>query len=570
MSRSVLVATSCSFALLASLAGAQTKTAELVGSQSMESFGYAVAVLGDVDGDGLPDWAGGAPFHNIVTTIPGRVYVCKGSTAAPIHVLNGALPGDDFGYALADAGDVDGDGVHDLLVGAPDFPQTSGHDFGTPGYVELFSGASGALLLHVAGDNANDMFGTSVAGLGDVDGDSIGDFAVGAVGYDGAAASGGLVRLISGASGATIWSAAEAQAGAGLGSRLARIGDLDGDGIADLVVGAPNFDGPPVDAGAAFVLSGASGAKIRTWLGEGSKTRFGGAVAAVGDLDLDGFEDVAVGAVEAPYGTSRGKLYVFSGATGALLFDKRGPKDKSYLGFSVAGAGDLDGDGRNDLAVGGVVYSTNGQSYDGLISVLSGASGNEIGRVLGGSAEYLGWSVAGAGDVDGDGRLDLLGSGIGGNQGQRGFVRVYATDHPMPPSTYCVAKTNSLGCSPSISSSGSPSVSGPDDFTVHVDQAINQKSGLFVWSTTPWSSWFQNGTLCVGPPQKRTVPMTTGGSGGGPDCSGTLSYLFTNAYLQSQGISAGSMFFVQGWYRDPALPFNSIGLSDALLVVLAP
>ncbi|HVS10818.1 MAG TPA: integrin alpha, partial [Planctomycetota bacterium] len=258
MSRSLLAAGPCILALLAGLAGAQTKTAELVGSLTMESLGSAVVLLGDVDGDGLPDWAAGAPFHNNVTTIPGRVYVCKGSTAAAIRVLNGAIGGDDFGYALADAGDVDGDGVRDLLVGAPDFPQSSGHDSGTPGSVYLFSGASGAQLLHVTGDNPNDMFGTAVAGLDDVDGDSIEDFAVGAVGYDGAAANGGLVRLISGASGATIWSAAEAQVDAGFGARLARIGDLDGDGFADLIVGAPRFDGPTVDAGAAFVLSGAS------------------------------------------------------------------------------------------------------------------------------------------------------------------------------------------------------------------------------------------------------------------------------------------------------------------------
>jgi hypothetical protein len=555
-------------ALSCAASSAQVQVAQFSGSNWTESVGRSVVGLGDVDGDGLPDFATGAPWHSNNTTDPGHVYVCKGSTAALVRTLTGQSGGDDFGSALANAGDIDGDGVDDVLVGAPDFVSTGGHDSGTtPGFVELYSGATGALLLHVVGDAAGDMFGTSLSAVNDLDGDGVEDFAVGAPGYDGPASNGGMVRMLSGASGSTLWTRASGQTSSGYGVCVATVGDVNGDGDLDIAVGAPSYD----DAGGVFVFSGADGALLRSWIGPQAKIRFGGALAGIGDVDGDLVPDLAVGAVEAPYGTSKGTLYVYSMASGALLYERAGESNSSYFGSSVAPIGDLDGDGASELAVGAMVYKAGIQGgYDGAVSVLSGASGAVIGRILGDAWEYFGVSVAGLGDVQGDGRIDFVAGGIDSNLNQRGFARVVATDWPMPPSVYCTAKQNSQGCEPAISSTGTPTLSGADDFTVHASNVVNQKIGLFLWGTSPSLTWFMGGTLCVGAPQTRTSLVTTGGSVGGPDCTGTMDYTFTHAYMQSHGLVAGTMFYVQGWYRDPYLAFNQIGLTDALLTVVAP
>jgi hypothetical protein len=549
---------------------AQSKIEQFNGTTNMQFVGYSTVCLGDIDGDGLPDWATGAPSPTTWTTIPGRVYVCRGYDATPIRTLNGSVDGDDFGTSLADVGDIDNDGVHELLVGAPDLLSTGGHDSagGTPGYIEVFSGATGALLVHVDGDTDGDMFGAAVAGMGDLDGDAVNDFVVGAPGFG--TLNRGLVRAISGATGATIWSVVGALPPAAIGSCLSAIGDVDADGFIDVLVGAPNWDGPHVDSGAAWVFSGANGATLRTWFGPHASAFLGVSVAGVGDLDGDAVPDAAVGAMNAPQGLYKGAVYAFSGQSGATLFSAIGPKDGTLFGCSVAAIGDVDGDGTTELAVGGYAYAFLSANSDGMLSVLSGGDGHEIGRVLGSSyGERLGWSLAGVGDVDGNGKLDFV-TGASAANGAFGLARVYTTDTPMPPSKYCKPKMNSQGCVPTFASSGSLSLSGPDDFNVSAANVINKKWGLFIWSSTAQGVPFQNGTLCVGAPQKRSGSVFSGGSSTGADCSGVMNYHFDHATMLAKGLTAGSMFVMQAWYRDTALPINQVGLSDGLLGFVAP
>ena len=549
-------------ALSSAAASAQVQVAQFNGPAPSEEVGCSAVGLGDVDGDGLPDFATGGTWHLFNTTDPGNVYVCKGSTGSLVRKHTGEFGGDDFGYALANAGDVNGDGVADLLVGAPDLVATGGHDVGgtTAGRVELYSGATGALLLQVQGDVLGDMFGTAVTAVNDLDGDGVEDFAVGAIGFDGLASNGGMVRMLSGADGSTLWTRAGGQTNGSYGARLATVGDVNGDGDLDLAVTASNWAG----AGGVFVHSGADGALLRSWIGNQSNIQFGCALAGIGDVDGDLVPDLAIGAIAAPQGTSKGTLFVHSIATGDLLYQRVGDVVSSYFGSSVAPIGDLDGDGASELAVGAMQYQTSvNASTSGAVSVLSGASGTELGRILGSQYERLGISVATLGDVQGDGLLDFVGGGSN-------FARVVAVDWPMTPSVYCTAMLNSQGCKPSISSTGTPTLSGADDFTVHGSNVVNQKVGLFLWGPKPAMDPFMGGMLCIGAPLKRSSLVPTGGSSGAPDCSGVMSYTFTHAYMQSQGLSAGSMFYVQGWYRDPAKLDAYIGLTNGLLTVVAP
>jgi len=139
------------------------------------------------------------------------------------------------------------------------------------------------------------------------------------------------------------------------------------------------------------------------------------------------------------------------------------------------------------------------------------------------------------------------------------------------PGNYCAAKPNSQGCLPSVSSSGTPSLSGPDNFFVGASNVLNNKLGLLLWSRSPASVPFGGGTLCVAAPLVRTAAQLSGGSPTGDDCSGSYSFHFTQAYMTQQQLGAYTTLHAQWWSRDPgfAAP-NNIGLTDALRFTLCP
>jgi hypothetical protein len=135
-------------------------------------------------------------------------------------------------------------------------------------------------------------------------------------------------------------------------------------------------------------------------------------------------------------------------------------------------------------------------------------------------------------------------------------------------STYCTAKTNSLGCVPSVSVSGVASLSG-SSLVVGASGVLNNKSGILFWGRAAASAPFQGGTLCVMPPTLRTPVQLSGGTTGGADCTGAFSYDFTTHYLLTAGLAVNDDVYCQYWSRDPASP-STTNLTDAARFRICP
>jgi hypothetical protein len=366
-------------------------------------FGAAVAGVPDADGDGRDDVLIGAPDE---LESAGRAYVFGGADGTLLYTL--ASPNIEvygqFGLAVAGVDDVDGDGRGDLLVGAP--TESAAGALYQAGRVYIFSGATGELLREIVSPNAEEgsLFGLAVAAVPDLDGDGRGDLLVGARGEGPGPSPAGAGRAyaISGATGAllhTLASPNEEYSG-GFGVAVAHADDVDGDGVTDLIVGAPFEDAGPLPryAGRAYVFSGATGARLGT-LRSPNPTEdgfFGREVAGGGDLDGDGRAEVLVSATE------ERRTYVFSGASGTVLHTVTGS-------FAVAGVPDANGDGVRDLLVGDL--QAGGPFHAGSVIAYSGSTGATLRHLYSPNAEdsgLFGTAVAGMEDADGSGRGAFL------------------------------------------------------------------------------------------------------------------------------------------------------------------
>lgn len=138
------------------------------------------------------------------------------------------------------------------------------------------------------------------------------------------------------------------------------------------------------------------------------------------------------------------------------------------------------------------------------------------------------------------------------------------------PVRYCSAKVSSQGCAAAIGSQGQPTLGGADDFFITAGDVLGGQFGLMIWGTAAAEQPFFGGTLCVGAFQ-RTPVVASGGNGGGVDCSGSLAFHFSHAYMAAQGLVGFETLYAQWWYRDPgfAAPDN-VGLTDALAFVIVP
>jgi hypothetical protein len=417
----------------------------VTGDRSRADLGFAVAGAGDVDGDGFDDVLVGAPGMVDGETGEGEALLYAGGEAGlealPAWRGQGNVADAKFGRSVAAAGDVDGDGFDDVIVGAPDV------DNGTflEGAAFVYRGGAPGLAPAPSwtgeGDQLDAGYGGAVAGAGDVDGDGLADVLVGASGIaDGETAEGGafLYRGVLGAlSSRPGGEAVVDEAGAQSGWSVAG-GDVDGDGYADVIVGAPGFDGGQVDAGAVFGYRGGRDgiAASADWqlVGEQPGARFGAAVAAAGDVDADGFDDIVVGAPR--FNEDEGAAFVHhGGAAGPGAepgWNALGGQKGARFGAAVAAAGDVDGDGFDDVVVGAPGWDE-GFADTGLVRVYRGtAAGVESdpawARTEDSFGARFGSAVASAGDVDADGYGDVVvgAPGYTRGQGEEGAAYVYA------------------------------------------------------------------------------------------------------------------------------------------------
>ncbi len=359
---------------------------------SGEAFGWEARRIGDVDGDGIIDAVISAPANAPPGDSRGRVVVVSGKSGAELWQATGT-EGSQLGVSVEKAPDVDGDGVPDVAAGAG------------AGGAFVYSGPTGELIHRFDPPDGVVRFGNKVTGTGDLDGDGHGDVLVGAPGNPQDPDDAGQAFVYSGRDGALLLELRGERGGDGFGTSVAAA--VQGDRFW-LVIGAPNAgDG---NRGRIDVFTDLSGDATFSIDAEESGQQLGAMfLSLVGDIDADGVLDVyATDFSDGARGPQTGRIYVHSGATGERLLTLTGETPGEGFGIGPARAGDLDGDGADDLAIGAWQYGA-GAFSGGRVYLYSGREGALLGTITSNvPGETFGFDADGLGDVDGDGVLDLL------------------------------------------------------------------------------------------------------------------------------------------------------------------
>jgi hypothetical protein len=417
--------------------------AVLFGEGEGDSAGSSLAAAGDVNGDGHLDVLIGAPYAG--TDAPGAVYLVSrpGTGTLDLSLANaklvGTAPHEWAGISVASAGDVDDDGYGDVLIGAPGHGDPAGHTRLGAAYLVLgpvtgtfdLSSADATFVGVTGGESA----GESVSSAGDVNGDGRPDLLIGApLRSTPSTYVGGAAYVVTDTgSGTHDLSAAHAtlfgeHSNDIAGNSVSGLGDVDGDGIDDILVAAHVTDDNGYNSGTSYVLFGpvsggesqlADVADVRI-IGEVLDDYAGGSTAAAGDVDADGLRDILIGAAyNDEGGLYAGAAYLVRGGTvgplGLADADAKlvGENADDQAGVCVSGAGDVDADGHDDLLVAAGGDDTGGR-FAGAAYLVSGPVAGSVDlsradlKLIGEHALDYVSVVAGAGDLDEDGRADVL------------------------------------------------------------------------------------------------------------------------------------------------------------------
>jgi hypothetical protein len=385
-------------------------------------FGLSVASAGDVNKDGYSDVIVGAPVYDVEVNDAGRAYVYHGGPSGlsptPSWIAQSDRPHANFGHSVASAGDVNGDGYSDVVVGAWSYSNGQLDEGRAYVYHGGPSGLSGTPAWTVESDREDARFGYDVASAGDVNGDGYSDLIVGAWHHN--TGQGRAYVYHGGPSGLSLtpsWIASGAGWYAYFGHDVASAGDVNGDGYSDVIVGA-YITGY---LGYAYVYHGGSlGLSTEaSWIGIGDQSRcyFGSSVAGAGDVNNDGYSDVIVGAFVYDNGEiDEGRAYVYHGSSSGLpttaSWTAEADQIEARFGWSASSAGDVNADGYSDVVVGAHWYDnehTDGGRAYVYCGGPSGVSPTAAWTAEGGREEAnFGYSVASAGDVNADGYSDVI------------------------------------------------------------------------------------------------------------------------------------------------------------------
>lgn len=476
------------------------------------SFGYSVSTAGDVNGDGFSDVLVGAPYYS---GTGGNLYLYLGSVSGlsvtPAQIINAGVANIRFAYSVSTAGDVNGDGYSDVIVGAPSYSYGETEEGGAFLYLGSAAGLVGSPAWVSEGNQINARLGTSVSTAGDVNADGYSDVALGAHYYENGESREGKAYLYLGSSlglsSSPAWSQEGNQSSAYFGTPVTTAGDVNGDGYSDLIVCANSYDHGEGDEGMAFLyLGGPSGLSTGSaWnaSGEDEDNYFGYTVSSAGDVNGDGHSDVVVGAFG--YDGNRGKAYLFPGSASGLSttasWSKTGETAGDYFGTSVGSAGDVNGDGYADVLIGASNYSSySGRAYlysGGASGLSSSASWTATGESLN---SYFGATAATAGDVNGDGYADVVigAYGYGVNTGKVYYYKGGAAGLSSVASWTAEGQTSGERFGVALSSASDIDGDGYSDLIVGADGYDGFKGRVYLYPggasgpSTP-SSWTATG-----------------------------------------------------------------------------
>lgn len=415
--------------------------------QEGAELGFSVHSAGDVNGDGFDDIVIGSPLYTIPSPEniyrEGAAFVFWGHPggfgATPDWIAGSGKQGARYGTSVSTAGDVNGDGYDDIIVGAEDFKLPFPGNTGEP--------KSGAAFLYLgSADGPSETadwiqyavapeisFGFSVASAGDVNGDGFDDILVGAPNYESQPeqANEGIVYLYLGSEDGPAedpdWMFECDIANSSCGYAVSGAGDVNYDGYADVIIGAPHYDNPNTNAGAALLFYGSQeglGSTANQILLTGQEGAwFGETVSSAGDINGDGYSDIVIGASRFDKDENNpelGAAFIYLGSpTGpGSNFDGvlYGPEADSRFGRSVHSAGDINQDGYADIIVGAYLFGQNGgenQPDEGAIFLFAGGAtgldSTPYWSAYGNKADaWFGFSVSSAGDNNGDGGVDII------------------------------------------------------------------------------------------------------------------------------------------------------------------
>lgn len=523
------------------------------GTTNSDTFGWLVLPLGDVNGDGVDDFATSAPLSAVGAPAGGKVTAHSGANGAVLWTRTESVTSSILGYAM-EVLDWNGDGSLDVLAAAP-FAGASG------GHVRVFSGLNGATLFtYASSGSSGDGFGSSLATRGDFDGDGLDDVAIGAPGVDlPSHPTAGRVYVFSGATSAlmaTIDAPVFAAGDIEFGIGLAFLGDVSSppDGRDELVITYRHASFP--NGGAVAATFNGTSTQI-LWTIDGVAMDFnlaGNRCDGGHDIDGDGNLDFLVGA------TQGNVARVYSGINGALIFSLNGEGQGGSFGSGHM-VPDADGDGRADLVLGASSNSTGGPSA-GKTFLYSGRTGLVIRTMTATVAgKRLGREVRAIGDMDRDGVVDYAIGGTGGGTtgpppGRFAIVRGIS---PFEP--FCTSLPNSTGAPAQISASGTSSIS-LRNLRVSAGPVPNSR-GLFLNGSGKIQVVFGEGYLCVAGGVRRGAPLTA--------TANVASYVYDGSDpAHDLAPFLGTQRHFQYWFRDGAGGGSGFNTSDGVSIHILP